>query len=329
MLVVVTHPLAFHAVELLKKKKYQLRIHREQRFLSQKELMQTVKGAHALLCLLTDRITADVMDSAGPNLKLIANYAVGYDNIDLVAAGKRGIVVTNTPCDEVSQAVAEHTVTLMLALSRRIVDADQFSKKGKYHGWDANLFLGSAVEKKTLGLIGLGRIGRRVAEIASASLGMSILYYDVTRDKEFEQTSKASYASRERVFKKADSISLHTPLLPQTRHLICKETLLLMKPGALLVNTARGGIVKTADVIQALKSGRLGGFASDVFECEPAIACSKQECKELARLSNVILTPHIGSATLQARTAMARLAVENINAVLGGKTGTCVVKTPV
>lgn len=323
--VLITHPLPLSEI-LLKKAGLKVKIQRQKTPLTKKQLLKEVRGVRALLPLLFDRIDVSVMDAAGPSLKIIANFAVGYDNIDLAAAYERGIVITNTPCQEVSDAVAEHTVALMLALLRRVVEADSFVRSGKFRGWNPDLLIGSHPSGKTLGLVGLGRIGKRVAQYAASSFGMRVLYYDVIRDRDFEKKFGAAYAPFEKVLRHADIVSLHVPLLSSTRHLISGKTLRLMKKDALLINTARGPVIDQRAVLSALQKKKLGGFALDVFECEPAVMCSATDVKALCTLSNVIMTPHISSATVQARSAMMRLAAENIIAVLSGKKALSAIK---
>lgn len=321
MKIYITRPIPKIALDMLKKKGHAVTLQRERRNLSKSELIKKVKGKKydALLCLLTNTIDAAVIEACGPQLKIISNYAVGFDNIDLGEAAKRGIVVTNTPALEVSTSVAEHTFALILSLSRRIVEADRYSRTGKYHGWDPDLFVGSDLHDRVLGLVGMGRIGKEVAKYAHIGFGMSVIYYDKHRDTDFEKMFQARYASFEKLLKTADIVSLHVPLLPTTRHLINAQTLRLMKKAALLVNTARGPIVDETAALKALYAKKLGGFALDVFECEPNNDCNPNDQMALKSLSNVIMTPHIASATINARTAMARIAAQNILDVFAGK----------
>lgn len=282
------------------------------------EPLEKIKDSDALLTLLTDRVDGDLMDAAGPQLKVIANYAVGFDNIDIKAANDRGIVVANTPCDEVNEAVAEHTWALILALARRIVESDEFVRdqgyfagRGGYQGWDPNLFLGTNLIGKTLGIIGLGRIGSMVARRAKG-YNMTLLYNKREPDPEAEKELGVKFESLDNLLAASDFVSLHVPLTEETRHLIDKNALAKMKKGAFLVNTARGAVVFESDLIEALKSGHLGGAALDVFEQEPEIS------QELKEMPNVILTPHIASATWEARNKMGELAVSAILETLAG-----------
>lgn len=273
--------------------------------ITEEELLERAKGVDALLSLLTDRVDGDLMDALGPGLKIVSNYAVGFDNIDVQAATDRGIVVTNTPCDEVNEAVAEHTWALILALSRRIVEADEATKRGSYRGWEPGVFLGSSLKGKTLGVVGLGRIGTMVAERAKG-YDMKIIYNKHTRDTECEEKMGIRYCTLESLLEESDIVTLHVPLTDDTRGLISGENLHKMKKGVLLVNTARGPVVSEGDLVEALRAGHIGGAGLDVFENEPNID------PELIGMENVILTPHIASATFEARQKMGELAVSAI-----------------
>jgi glyoxylate reductase len=261
----------------------------------------------AIVTLLTDKIDAEVMDIAGPQLKLIANYAVGFDNIDLKAAQERNIVVTNTP-GVLTEAVAEHTFALLLAVARRVVEADKFSRANKYKQWEPELLLGTQLKGKTIGIVGLGRIGVDVATIARG-FGMTPIYYDEIRNKELEKKFDIEFHQFESVLKQADVISLHVPLLPTTKHLIDEDELNKMKSGAILINTARGAVIHEAALIKALQHKQIAGAGLDVFEWEPKIS------KQLEQLDNVVLTPHIGSATREARDLMSQIVADNVIAV--------------
>jgi lactate dehydrogenase-like 2-hydroxyacid dehydrogenase len=265
-----------------------------------------------VLCLLTDTIDGEVFDAV-PNAKVFANYAVGYNNIDVAEAKKRGITITNTP-GALTESVAEHTIALLLSLARRIPESAYFVRKGKFKGWGPELFLGEELQGKTLGILGAGRIGSRVAEIASKGFGMSVVYYDIKQSPEFEKTTGATFrATPEEVLKEADAVSIHVPLLPSTTHLLNAERLGLMKKTAYLINTSRGPVVDEDALVSALRSNVIRGAALDVFEYEPRLA------KGLAKLSNVVITPHTASATKSARDGMARLAAEDLIAFFEGK----------
>ncbi len=280
--------------------------------LTNAELVEKVKGVEGLLSLLTDRIDGDLMDAAGPQLKIISNYAVGFDNVDVKAASDRGIIVTNTPSDEVNEAVAEHTWALILSLTRRIVEADEATRRGGYKGWEPDIFLGHSLLGKTLGIVGLGRIGSMVARRAKG-YQMEILYTKREPDKEAEKELGVKFVSLEKLLFSSDIISLHVPLTEETRHLININTLKKVKKGAFLVNTARGAVVCERDLVECLKNGKLGGAGLDVFENEPDID------PELIGMENVILTPHIASGTLEAREKMGELAVSAIRDFFAGK----------
>lgn len=309
----ITRQIPDKSIAVLREAGHDVRVYPKDQIITREELLGSVKGIDALLCMLTERIDAEVLDAAGPQLKIVANMAVGYDNIDLEAAKSRGVAVTNTP-GVLTDAVAEHTFSLMLALAHRIVEADAFFRAGKYKGWEPMLLLGSALTGKILGILGVGRIGSRLAHYAVRGFDMRVIYHDLKPNTEFEQSYQAVYKPRmEDVLAEADCVSIHVPLLPQTRHLINAERLRLMKPTSYLINTARGPVVDESALVEALKTGVIKGAALDVFENEPEAAPGLKE------LNNVVLTPHIASATEEARTEMAVMAAENIIAVLRGK----------
>ncbi|MBI4086366.1 D-glycerate dehydrogenase [Candidatus Kaiserbacteria bacterium] len=282
--------------------------------LTREELLTALKEKQyaAVLCNLDDKIDAEVMEAAGEQCKIFANFAVGFDNFDTEAAKKRGVAMTNTP-GVLTDTVAEHAFALLLAIAHRVAEADRFTRAGKYEGWGPMLLLGTDVSRKTIGIVGLGRIGSRVAHHAALGFDMRVLYYDVKRNEEFEREIRAEFRENpDDIFKEADFISVHVPLLDSTRHLVNAERLALMKPTSYLVNTSRGPVIDEAALVEALKKGSIAGAALDVFEHEPALAPG------LADFENVILTPHIASATRETRAAMAKVAAENIIAVLSG-----------
>jgi glyoxylate reductase len=305
--------------ELLKKAGHKVSIYKDTVGITRKELLARSKGMDAVWPLLTERIDETFFDAAGPQLKIVANYAVGFDNVDLLEARARKIIVTNTPDDKVNEAVAEHTFALMLALARRIPEADVYAKAKKYKGWDPTLMLGSDLYGKTLGIIGAGRIGAAVARRAVNGFGMKLVYADTHRNKDIEKEFKAKQLSIQQLLETSDFVSLHVPLLPSTRHLISTAEFASMKKTAFLVNTARGPVVDEKALLRALKTKRIAGAGIDVFECEPAIDCDVTDSLELKSFPNAILTPHIGSATIEAREAMGLVAAQNILAVLSGK----------
>ncbi len=317
--VYVTRRFADSGIQALKKKGYRVEIYDKDQIIPRKELLKNIKGCDALLSLLTDKIDDEVLNAAGPQLKIVANYAVGFDNVDLAAAKKRNIIVTNAPSEEVNEAVAEHTFALMISLSRRIPEADAFSKAKKYVGWSPTHFMGPILTGKTLGIIGAGRIGASTARRGVNGFGMKLVYSDMKANPELEKELGGKRMTMEKLLATADFVSLHVPLLPSTRHLISTAEFSLMKKTAFLVNTARGPVVDEKALLRALKTKRIAGAALDVFECEPAIDCDLTDNLELKSFPNVILTPHIASATIEAREAMSMAAAQNIIAVLSGK----------
>lgn len=320
MKIYVTRNIPDAGLNMLKAKGYEVVVNPDDKVHSKEELIAALKKEKpdAVLSLLTDKIDGDVLDAA-PQLKIISNYAVGFDNIDLEAAKRRNILVSNTPSDWVSDSVAEHTFALMLALAHRLVEADAFARSGRYKGWDPFLMTGTLLKGKTLGVIGLGRIGADVVK-HSHGIGMKVAYYDTKPNPDFEKQFGARFLAMDDLLKECDVISLHVPLLPTTRHLLSTEQFKLMKPTAIVINTARGPVVDEKAILQALADKRLGGFATDVFECEPSIDCDPYDHLELKAMPNVIMTPHIASATLEARQAMSEIAAVNIIAALEGKT---------
>ncbi len=267
------------------------------------------KGHDGLLCLLTDKIDEEVLAAdKNKRLKIIANYAVGFDNIDVEGCKARNIMVTNTPGDEVNESVAEFTWTLIMALSNQLLPAASFAKNVGYRGWEPDIFLGQLLKAKTLGVIGTGRIGSLVAARAEA-FGMKVLGY-----------SRSSGLKLEEVLGQSDYVSLHVPLTEETKHLMNEQTLGQMKTGAYLVNTARGLVVDEVALVYALKTGKIAGAGLDVWENEP------NPRPELIEMENVILTPHIASATFEARRAMGETAVKNLLEGLAGRTPVNLVK---
>jgi glyoxylate reductase len=318
MKIFVTRKIPGNSLEKLKGSGNEVTVSELDRPLTPEELLEKSKGVDGLLSLLTDRVDADLMDAIGPQLKIISNYAVGFDNIDVKAAGDRGIIVTNTPSDEVNEAVAEHTWALILALTRRIVESDEFVRNqgyfagsGGYRGWEPDLFLGPAVKGKTLGIIGLGRIGSMVAKRAKG-YELTVLYNKHEPDPAAEKELGIKFASLDELLATSDFVTLHVPLTDETRGMINKNTLDKMKKGSYLVNTARGPIVDESDLIEALEDGRLTGAALDVFESEPNVS------PKLVSMPNVIMTPHIASATFEARQKMGEQAVASIINTLAG-----------
>jgi glyoxylate reductase len=274
-------------------------------------LLREVAQADGVLSLLTDRIDAEVMDAA-PRLRVVANFAVGYDNIDVPAATRRKIVVTNTP-EVLTETVADFAFCLILAAARRLVEADRYTRAGRWKTWEPMLLAGQDVHHATLGLVGLGRIGSAVARRAQG-FAMRVLYYDVVRRQDLEQSLGIAYRPLDDVLREADIISVHVPLTEQTRHLIGPAQFALMKPTAVFVNTSRGPVVDQQALTDALARRRIFAAALDVFEVEPI-----RPDDPLLRLDNVVVAPHIASASVPTRTRMATLAAENLVAVLQGR----------
>ncbi len=274
-------------------------------------LLEKVRGAAALITLVEDQVDAELLEAAGPTLEVVAQYAVGYDNIDLEAARQRGVRVTNTP-DVLTEATADLAFALLAAVARRVVEGAAYVREGKWRTWHPELLLGKELHGATVGIVGFGRIGQAFAR-RCRGFGMRILYTSRTPKPE-AAALEAEFRPLSALLAEADFVSLHTPLNETTRHLIDHAALERMKPGAILVNTARGKIVNTEALVAALEAGHLGGAGLDVTDPEPLPADHP-----LLRLPNVVVTPHIGSAGRATREAMARIAVENVLAVLEGR----------
>lgn len=326
MRVFITRPIPDGGIKMLLDKGYDVSIYERDEIIPRKILLERVKGMDAALSILTDKIDEDFFAAAGEQLKIVANYAVGFDNVDLESAKKRKIMVTNAPGPEIVESVAEHTFALILALARRICESDQYTRAGKYQGWGPQLLLGTDVHDKILGIIGLGRVGFAVAQRAMKGFRMKVLYNDIKPNVDFEREYDAEYVSLEVLLKNSDFVSLHVPLLPETRHLMSTDQFKMMKKTSFLVNTARGPIVDENALLLALNDKNIAGAALDVFECEPAIDCDLSDHLELKSLSNVILTPHTASATVGARQAMSRIVALNIIEALEGRTPPNLVK---
>ncbi|MDO8620524.1 MAG: D-glycerate dehydrogenase [bacterium] len=298
----------------LKEKGFELDISSKDRPLTKRELLKALKKKpyDGVLSLLTDTIDGEVFDAV-PSAKIFANYAVGFNNVNIEEAKKRGITITNTP-GALTEAVAEHTIALMFAVVKRVVEGDTYLRRGKYKGWGPELFLGEELQGKVLGILGAGRIGSRVAEIAGKGLGMSVIYYDIKKSEEFEKATGGTFkATPGEVLKEADVVSIHVPLLPTTMHLMNTERLAMMKKTAYLLNTSRGPVIDENALVEALKQGVIRGAGLDVFENEPKLA------KGLAKLPNIVITPHTASATRSARDGMAKLVAENLIAFFDGR----------
>ncbi len=274
------------------------------------DLLAAAEGAAGILSTATEKIDGEVMDAAGENLKVVANMAVGYDNIDVGAANERGVVVTNTP-GVLDETTADVAFMLLLAAARRLGESERTLRAGKWEWWGPKLFMGVDVWGKKLGIVGMGRIGAAVARRARG-FGMEILYHNRSRDEEVEKELNARYLELDELLKTSDFISIHTPLTDETRHLIGAPQLENMKPEAVLVNTSRGPVVDEAALANALAQGGIFAAGLDVYEEEPKVH------PKLLELENVVLAPHIGSGSIETRNKMALLASENVVAVLRG-----------
>ena len=305
--VAITAELPGHAVERLRKS-CQVRVNTSSKLGDEDAMIAFIGSADAVLTLLANPVTDQVL-AACPELRIVGNCAVGFDNIDFEAARRRGVWVTNTP-DVLTEATADLTWGLILAVTRRLGEAERFLREDRFHGWALDLLLGSAIQGRQLGVVGYGRIGRAVARRA-AGFGMSVATSDI--EEHASPDPPAAFMSLEELFSTSHVVTLHTPLNEETRHLVDETRLRLMPQGAFLVNTARGPLVDEAALVRVLKEGHLGGAGLDVYENEPSVHPG------LVGREDVVLLPHIGSATVETRAAMAELAARNILAVLAGE----------
>ncbi|ADD07864.1 D-glycerate dehydrogenase [Candidatus Aciduliprofundum boonei] len=309
MKIFLTRKIPDDGIKILKNAGLDIEIFPYDRIPKKEEIIAGIKDADALISLLADRIDKEIIDSA-PKLKVIGNYAVGYNNIDVEYAKKKGIIVTNTP-GVLTDATADLTFALILAAARRVVEGDKFMRQRKFKGWAPTLMLGKDVWGATIGIIGAGRIGQAVAKRAKG-FNMRILYYSRKRKEEMDGLG-AKFVSLEELLRESDIITLHVPFTPDTRHLIDYEEFEIMKDGAILINTARGEVVNEEVMLKALKSGKLFAAGLDVFYNEPKVN------PELFKLDNVVLTPHIGSATERTRRKMAEMVCSDVVRVLRGE----------
>lgn len=289
---------------------FDMTVNPEDRVLSKEEIITGVKDCDALLCLLTDPIDADVMD-ASSKLKVISNYAVGFNNIDLSAANARGLPVCITP-GVLTETTADLTWALIMASARRIVEGDRMTRAGEFHGWGPLMLLGTDIFDKTLGIVGMGRIGQAVARRAKG-FNMEILFTSHSPKPQYEEEFHATQTDLETLLKKSDFVSIHCPLTPETTHLIGEKELGLMKESAYLINTARGPVIDEKALVKCLKEKRIAGAGLDVFEEEPKLAPG------LTELDNAVILPHIGSATIETRTKMGIMAAENAISIMEGE----------
>ncbi|PIP51438.1 D-glycerate dehydrogenase [Candidatus Berkelbacteria bacterium CG_4_8_14_3_um_filter_33_6] len=309
MKIFVTYPINEIGIKYLRDRGVEVVVNHKKRPLRPRELEKILPKYNGAITMLFDRIDQYLIDKLGPNFKIIANYAVGFDNIDIESAKQKNIIVTNTP-GILTEAVAEHTWALILASARRVLESNRDIKNGLYKFWQPSGWLGPQVWGKTLGIVGLGRIGSFVAEIGYYGFKTKIIYYDLKRDDRFELELKAKHMPLKELFERSDIISIHVPLNEKTYHLIGKDVFNLMKKNAILVNTARGGIIDNKSLAEVLKNGKIFSAGLDVWEDEPKIPAI------FKGLKNIILTPHIGSATLEAREKMSEIVAKNIISVL-------------
>jgi lactate dehydrogenase-like 2-hydroxyacid dehydrogenase len=276
-------------------------------------LARAMREADGLLPCVADKVTADLLGAPGRRVKIVANYGVGYNNIDVAAAKVNGVVVTNTP-DVLTEDTADLAITLMLATARRVGEGERELRSGRWSGWRPTHMLATQVHGKTLGLIGIGRIGRAVARRAHLGFGMRIIYHDPypLGEAEAAALSAERKESIEAVLRESDFVSLHCPATPETRHLMNAARFAQMRKGSILINTARGDVVNESDLIAALRAGTISGAGLDVFEKEPSVP------PELTSMENVVLLPHLGSATMETRVAMGMRAIDNLEAFFGG-----------
>jgi glyoxylate reductase len=308
--VFVTRALPPPGLDLLREK-YDVEVNPHDRVLTKEEILLGVKDADALVCLLTDTIDSDIIDRGG-NLRIISNYAVGYNNIDFNYATTKGIIVTNTP-GVLSETTADLAFSLLVAAARRIPEGDKFMREGRFEGWAPELMLGTDIHGKTLGIIGLGRIGKLVAKRA-LGFDMKVLYNTANRKPGVEQELGIHYTEVDEILKESDFVSLHVPLTEKTKGLISERELDMMKPSAYLINTSRGEVIDEPAFIEALKNNIIRGAALDVFWGEPTNVNSK-----LYELNNVVLAPHMGSASLETRSKMAEMTAQAVIDALEGR----------
>lgn len=311
--VYVTRKIPQAAIDLLQRS-CDVEVNPEDRVLTRQELLAKVRDRDAVISLLTDTIDGEVMDAAGPRCKIFANYAVGFNNIDIPAATERGVLITNTP-GVLDNATADCAWTLLFAVARRVVEADRYMRSGKYTGWGPLLLLGQEVTGKTVGVVGAGRIGSNFAKKAKA-FDMKVIYTDVKRNQDFERETGGIYVDKETLFQQADFVSIHVPLLPTTHHYVSVREFCLMKKTAILINTSRGPVVDEKALVKALQADEIWGAGLDVFENEPAIE------PELVGMDNVIVLPHVASGTIETRTNMGLIAVNNVLQAMRGEVPT-------
>ena len=304
--VLITREIPSPGIELLKSE-CDVEINLEDRALTRQELLDKVADKDAVLCLLTDKIDAEFFDAA-PNLKGVANYAVGFDNINVTEASKRGISLSNTP-EVLTEATAEMAWALLFAVARRVVESDLFLRTGQWEGWAPLQYVGTGVSGKTLGIVGPGRIGRAMA-LMSRGFNMRVLYSGNRKNNLLEDELGAEFVPFSQLVKESDFISLHVPFWAETKHMFSAPIFKEMKKSSIIINTARGAVIKEDDLLEALIKGEIAGAGLDVYEFEPSVM------ENLKILNNVVLTPHTGSGTKKSRDDMSVMAAQNILAML-------------
>jgi glyoxylate reductase len=317
--VYITHPVPELALSMLREKGYDVTVGTASGIIPQKDIVKVLQkaekkgeGYHAILTLLTDKIDSAILD-AGTSLQVVSNYAIGYDNIDVVVVTKRGVTVTNAP-GNYTDTIAEHVVALMLSVTTRTTEADRYVRKGLYKGWDPMIFTGTDLSGKIIGLIGAGRIGGRVAYHVAKGFDTKVVYFDTRPNEKIECDCGAKRMNTlNELLAVSDIVSLHVPLLPSTHHMVDDVFLANMKKTAYIINTSRGAVVDEKKLVEALSKKVIAGAALDVFEFEPKLS------KGLTKLQNVVLTPHIASASEHARNEMARVSAQNIIDVFEGR----------
>jgi glyoxylate reductase len=310
MKVYIAGPLPDPGIPMIRRAGHDLSVCENEMGPARDELLRGLDGAHGAVTFLSSRMDAEAMD-AGGELRVISNYAVGFDNIDVDEATRRGIAVTNTP-GVLTDATAELALALLLAAARRLGESERFLRRGRFRGWSPGSFCGVGVAGKVLGLAGCGRIGHAVG-LRAPALGLSVLYHDRHSRPEFEKATGAERVDKPALLRRSDFLSLHLPLTPETRHFLVFEDFRAMKSSAVLINTARGPVIREGDLARALREGEISAAGLDVYEEEPRVH------PELLTCDNAVLLPHIGSATVETRAAMAELAAENLVAVLDGR----------
>ena len=303
----ITRAIPKAGLDMLQAKGYVITTSGKTEPLSKRHLIKFLKKQpyDAVITLPNDPVDGEVFDAV-PTAKIFANYAMGFDNFDLTAARERGVTLTNTP-GTFGFCIAEHALALMLGLTTRIVEGDAYVKAGRYKGWSPDIFVGSDLKGSTLGIVGTGHIGERVAYQAARGFDMNVIYYDIKRNDNLEKNGLARFIpSVEDLLKQSDIVSVHVPLFDSTHHLINEARLKMMKPTAFLINTSRGPVVDEKALVEALRAKTIAGAGLDVFEFEPKIAAG------LTKFPNVILTPHIASARISARNEMATMAAANV-----------------